>query len=265
MIASSYYTLVHSMGSGAAAFDTDAQAFITAASITNSTQQNAINQLVLDLKSYSLWTKMTALYPFVGGNATSHSFNLKNTSQFQLSFLGGWSHSSMGATPNGTDAYADTGLNPSTSLSLNDNHLSYYSRTNNTYSAEDIGIRASSDTRVFDIEIYWFGNSYYENMAGFNAGISRTDTRGLFLNTRTSSTGFSAYRNNTLNSIVQASVGLPNGNIFIGANNLVGTGYYHPTNRQTALISIGAGMSSTDVSNYNTAVTTYQTTLGRNV
>jgi energy-coupling factor transporter ATP-binding protein EcfA2 len=36
--------------------DPDAQAFITAANITNQTQKIAINQLVLDLKSYSLWT-----------------------------------------------------------------------------------------------------------------------------------------------------------------------------------------------------------------
>ena len=32
--------------------DPDAQAFITAASITNPTQQSAVNQLVIDLKGY---------------------------------------------------------------------------------------------------------------------------------------------------------------------------------------------------------------------
>ena len=34
--------------------DTDAQAFITAAGLTNSTQQGAINTLVTSLKSYGL-------------------------------------------------------------------------------------------------------------------------------------------------------------------------------------------------------------------
>jgi len=37
--------------------DTDAQAFITAASITDSTQQSAINTLVTQLKTYGIWTK----------------------------------------------------------------------------------------------------------------------------------------------------------------------------------------------------------------
>ena len=50
--------------------DPDAQAFITAAGITNPTQQAAINTLVVDLKGYNVWTKMKALYPFVGGTAS---------------------------------------------------------------------------------------------------------------------------------------------------------------------------------------------------
>ena len=68
----------------------DAQAFITAASITDPTQQSAINQLVVDLKGYGVWTKMQAIYPFVGGTSTSTSYNLKNTAQFQISWKGEW-------------------------------------------------------------------------------------------------------------------------------------------------------------------------------
>ena len=47
-------------------FDPNAEAFITAAGITDPTQQNAINDLVLDLKAASIWTKFNALYPIVG-------------------------------------------------------------------------------------------------------------------------------------------------------------------------------------------------------
>jgi hypothetical protein len=58
--------------------DVDALAFIAAASITDSTQQSAIDTLVKSLKSANIWTKMKALYPFVGGTATTHKFNLKD-------------------------------------------------------------------------------------------------------------------------------------------------------------------------------------------
>ena len=111
-------------------FDPDAQAFITAAAIADPTQQAAINTLVVDLKGYSIWTKMQALYPMVGGTASTHKFNLKNPldtdAAFRLVFSGGWTHSANGALPNGTNAYADTFITPSTSLSLNSTHISYW-------------------------------------------------------------------------------------------------------------------------------------------
>ena len=46
--------------------------------INNAQIANAVNNLVLDLKKYGLWTKMKAIYPIVGGNAWSHKFNLKD-------------------------------------------------------------------------------------------------------------------------------------------------------------------------------------------
>ena len=98
------------------AVDPDAQAFITAASITDPTQQSAINQLVVDLKGYGVWTKMKALYPFCGSTASQHKWNLKDPrdldAAFRLVFNGGWTHSVNGALPNGTNAFANTYFNP---------------------------------------------------------------------------------------------------------------------------------------------------------
>jgi hypothetical protein len=92
--------------------DANAQAFITAANITDATQQTAINNLVVGLKADGLWTGMTAIYPFVGGTATTHKWNLKDPRDldvaYRLSFNGGWTHNSNGITGNGTNAYAET-------------------------------------------------------------------------------------------------------------------------------------------------------------
>ena len=114
---------------GTPPIDPEAQAFITAASISDSTQQEAINMLVGDLKFFSIWDKMKAIYPMIGGNSTAHSYNLRNVAQYQLSFVGGWTHSATGAQPNGVNAYADTGLNISTQYTnyLASHHLSIYS------------------------------------------------------------------------------------------------------------------------------------------
>jgi hypothetical protein len=93
-------------------FDPNAQAFIDAAAITDPTQQSAINSLVIGLKADGLWTSMYAIYPFVGGTASTHKWNLKDprdlNAAYRLVFNGGWVHSSTGVTPNGINGYADT-------------------------------------------------------------------------------------------------------------------------------------------------------------
>ena len=112
---------------------TESEAFILNAGLTNSTEKDAIRELVNNLIGYSIWSKFKAVYPMVGGTASSQKFNLINPLNsdlaFRLSFQGTWVHSATGAKPNGTNAYASTFLNPLTDMSLNNNHISYYSRT----------------------------------------------------------------------------------------------------------------------------------------
>ena len=107
-------------------FDADAQAFITAAGITGATQQEAINQFVLDLKgsgsttnNSNIWSDIYALYPFcpIDGSTqtlTAYSYNLKNTATFQLTWFNSPSIDSSGVTFNGSNQYGDTGFDIST-------------------------------------------------------------------------------------------------------------------------------------------------------
>ena len=61
----------------AAGFDPDAQAFINATGISGS-NATAINTLVVDLKSAGVYSKLQAAYPFIGGTAAAHKYNLIN-------------------------------------------------------------------------------------------------------------------------------------------------------------------------------------------
>jgi hypothetical protein len=63
-------------------------------------------------------------------------------------FNGGWTHSATGALPNGTTGYANTFLVPSSTLSINSIHLSYYSRTNNTSGGVDFGAQNFNASEV---------------------------------------------------------------------------------------------------------------------
>ena len=117
-----------SIPSSGGSVDPDAQAFITAAGITDPTQQSAINTLVVGLKDDGLWTSMQAIYPFVGGTASSHKYNLKDPrdldAAFRLQFFGGMTHDANGITGNGTNAYAKT-------FQVNALSIGVYSRSTN--------------------------------------------------------------------------------------------------------------------------------------
>jgi hypothetical protein len=247
-------------------FDPDAQLFITNAAITNPIQQNAINQLVLDLKGYSIWTKMSSLYPFVGGTAAQHKFNLKNpldtNAAFRLVFSGGWTHSSTGALPNGTNAFANTFYNPSINLTdINSNHISFYSRTNSMTSSVEMG--GGAGAVLVDLELRYSALSYNWNMASFITH-TNSDSRGMYVNTRTASNAFKLIKNS--GTILNGGAGLagttkPNITYHIGKRNYDNLW----SNKECAFASIGDGLSDAEVANLYTAVQAFQTSLSRNI
>ena len=122
--------------------DPDASAFINAAGITDPTITTAVDTLVTDLKGYGIWTKLKAIYPFVGGTATTHKFNLKDPrdldAAFRLLFSGGWTHSANGIQSNGTNTFANTFYVPNTECDSQNNSVSIYIRNNVNQAAYDM-------------------------------------------------------------------------------------------------------------------------------
>ena len=115
--------------------DADVTAFLSATAITDTTITSALDTLVVDLKAYGLWDKMKAIYPFVGGTAATHSYNLKNTAAHQITWFGGLTHDSNGVTPNGTNGYGNLNFNPRTHLGTQSS-MGTYIRVNNTSSGK---------------------------------------------------------------------------------------------------------------------------------
>ena len=240
--------------------DSDAQSFIYAANIQDSTQATAVNTLVTSMKTVCVWTKMKAIYPFVGGTASSHKFNLKDprdlNAAYRLTFTAGWVHSSTGAKANGTSDYADTFYYPSVSSNINSSHISYYARTGSNNNTVWVGSGYAGFLQSFGGTMYGSlssGLPYYMSVASSNyqfAMVNRTSSnymelRKLGVMVRQSSaiaTGYDAtpYRLNTF-----------------------GNTNYSPS--ECAFSSIGDGLTDTEASNLYTAVQTYQTTLGRQV
>ena len=258
-----YYKLISLMPK-TAGFDPDAQAFITAAAITDVTQQNAINTLVIALKGYSIWTKFKAIYPIVGGTASQHKFNLKDPrdldAAFRLTFASGWTHSSTGMTPLVT--FADTFLNDNSILTLNSVHISYYSRTNSSGTEIEMGVGLADG--LF-IEARTAGISYYRIHSSALLTHSDADSRAFYLANRTASNLMNAWKSGTkLATSGGASTAKTNGNLYIGALNNGGSASF-PTGKQCAFSSIGDGLTDAEAANFYTAVQVYQTSLSRNI
>jgi len=250
-------------------YDSDAQAFFTAAGITDTTQKNAVNQLVLDLKSYSLWNKMNAIYPFVGGTATTHKYNLKDPRDlnvaYRLSFAGGWTHSSNGVTPNGVNGYADTYFDGNVGA------IGCYNRNTSFAMGTKYDEWEGGDYPVYSIPwIYLLGRGgTIQNTVDQNNVVNPAGATLPFAHI-TYDTQQRLYTNGNLvnsNAFYTSAPSAPTGYpIWIGGLNDNGR-FNNPTyyGGTSSFSFISGTLNSTESANLNTAVQAFQTTLGRNV
>ena len=245
---------------------------------------------------------MKALYPFVGGTATSHKFNLKDPrdldAAYRLVFNGGWVHSSTGAKPNGTTGYARTFLIPKTTFGRNisntgDNaiiHVSKYSRTNQTITSnfwlEGVySLKTGGGTSGFNpADLVFLNHSFSTQYQGSssttiggvdpNASIYgfSNNTQGYFLFTRTSNNMFRAFRNNNLVGTntydVTTSVETPQTEYLLGVRNDSYNNQFNPFGYnplENSFTSIGDGLTDAEAAAFYNTVQAFQTTLGRQV
>ena len=162
-------------------------------------------------------------------------------------------------------------------LTNNDNHVCFYSRT---HPYPQIGILYPSElgadddptgtVRQLALAAQYYGDNRCIAMnlregAG-SATFLNYDARGLYVNTRRSSTDLYLYKN--LSGSVTTATDTT-------TNTRTTSGYTQPitlttrggatSNRQLAFASIGYGLTNTQVTNLYTTVQAFQTTLGREV
>jgi len=243
--------------------DSDAQLFINAAQITSTTIANAINTFVIGLKTDSLWSKIKAYYPFVGGSAFSNKWNLKNPlntdAAFRLIFNGTCTHNSNGFQA--ASGYAETFLTPSTTLSLNSASMFLwwtvadmtddgYSGAKWTGGADYILLRNSGSISTKDA---WVNNAGGVDFTADNP------TLGFLGVSRISSSDKIRFIGNTNETVAQSSTNIPNVSINIARANGLGT-----QQRSTfGAFGIGDGLNTTEGGNLYSRINTLQIALGR--
>ncbi len=253
--------------------DADAQAFITAAGITDATQISAINTLVTSLKAASLWTKFKAIYPFVGGTASTHKFNLKDPrdldAAFRLAFSGGWTHSATGGLPNGSNAFARTFFYPNANFS---NAYScgagYYSGTDASGAANAMlfgTIESIEGLPITQVNIQ--GKNAFQGILTNLISNTYTNYSGLFTVNRSANNLSKSYREGSpIGSEAVAYAGLLSKyNIMLGAraNNSDTIAQFYSLHECRFAFINDSSLSDAEQVTFSNIVTAFQTTLGR--
>jgi len=256
------------------AIDPDAQAFfnrVTAAGGTlTSTEQTAVNTLVVQMKTANVWTSMKAIYPMVGASAAACAQNLKSSS-FTGTFTSGWTFANTGVTGNGVSSYLNSNFIPSTNgLSYNDNHISFYSRTSaQAFVAQpyDMGSTTNISSDLYSL---WTRRNI--DIAGYDSGnfasnritFSNTNGQGFYCGTALTLT--SKYFKNGINqgTATLSPTSISSINLFICGFNDNNSSFFY-SQKECAFASLGLGLTDTQASNFYNAVQAFQTTLSRQV
>jgi hypothetical protein len=245
--------------------DPDATAFLTAAGITDPTISNAIDYLVQQLKIINIWSKIYVLYPFVGGTATTHKFNLKDPRDLDIAFRavfnGGVTHNSAGVTGNAINGWYDTKFGTSI-LDLTVGAGTFIFVGNETNTGSDIGNFGGAPNNAINLVIRsggFFGGRCNSILV---SNIANLTSKGFFGVNRepNDSTGFYNILNN---SEVFTSVSFTSTSaVMYGLRLGPFEGFYTDRNHQTTVIA--TGLDATERANLRTVLTTFNVTiLGR--
>jgi hypothetical protein len=259
----------------ASQLDYDALVYINTYGITDPTQRLALDYVCRELKLKGLWSKITYAQPMLYSGSSTIMGNIKITPSLTVTKMGGYTEGASGWQGNGTSGYLKTGYLPSVQDTLNDQHIAYYSNTNNSLGSGtpfEVGVKGTGATSTYYSNMRIKGSTTRDkfggNMNTSYVDATNTDARGFFIETRTSSTLVSYYKNGSLfnSSTASNTTGLPNLEYYINAFNdggaVFATSY---SNQRCAWVSFGKGLTIQQAADYYTIIQNYQTILGRQV
>ena len=253
-------------------WDNDAEAFITAANVSG--QASSIRTLVATLKAAGIWSKLKAIYPFVGGTANSHKYNLKDPRDldeaYRLNFYGGWTHYVSGPYGNGSNSYADTNLNPFLKLNTNSSSIGVW--VPNGLANHGFGVWSNSGANRFAITEYGGGfvDSQMTSPTTRAWGITYT-TSGFIMGSRTSATSNKIYRFGSQIAVHPSYGGVPhntttntsdypNANFWLGrVNGNTSISYY---NNSLYFAYIADGLTDAEILTLSNAAYTFRQSIG---
>lgn len=267
------------LGYSGLGFDTDAQAFIDAVGTLESSEETIIDDLVRGFKDNGTWDNYDAIYPFIGGTAAEHKWNLKDPrdldAAFRLTFGGTVTHDANGITPSsGVADRADTHYIPKTSGNLTNTsaNLGIYLHTiGGSITGSRAYMAAASSAGISGTYGLAMFSSGSRNIGMIGAGSgqyapsgSSAEVLGLVQVTTNGDRNAQHWKNGVKNgsTLAMTDASALTRSLTIGVANSSSTGEF-PTDRTFSFAFIGTGPTDTEVSDDYDLIQNYQTALSR--
>lgn len=236
--------------------------------IPSASQQALQEQIVIDLKAAGVWTKLDSLVIWATENSDFALIDWKKLS-LMTAFNSPTFTTNVGYQGNLTSAYIDLGFSPSTAgnYALSDASFGvwYGNVATRTVGAIYFGfssLNVSSNNFLFPVST----GGYLRNINGTAGGggtVGKTLVDGLYVATRNNNTTLDTYLNgasldSSLASTEAVTLGTTNFTAF--ARNFNGTIDLF-SDDQIRMLYVGQHLTSTEVSDFYTAINTYMTSL----
>lgn len=254
-------------GKGRGGYCSQYQSVYDAMTTKPSTYAGAQNTMVKGLVDDGVWAKLDVFYVFaVHTNGGSEALiNWKNPGTYNATAANSPTFTADQGFAGGTNEYIDTNWNPTShgsNYTQNSASAFIYSRTNVDENRKCFGINHTNDlylearrSNAAEIKI---------NETGSGTG-ANTDSRGLFIVDRPSSTKQYLYRNGTeIIDDTDTSSGLPNLNVYVLAVAEAG-GAAEFCTLQISMFGAGSALTSGDRSNLQSRFETYMDAMGTGV
>jgi hypothetical protein len=258
--------------------DVDANSY-TSASL-NTLFQYPINDFFKMTKDFALYSKVKALYPFLGTTQAQHKWNAKNpldtNTAFRLVFSGTGTHSNLGYQCNGNNAYANTNFVPSVNISVANSGITIVSGTNNipvTNNTIDFGSEQTTPFPAFELALKR-GASKSDIVGAIGTGataltsgdlyVEKLDIRGIttFVSTSLSSRKLFNNRILLLQNKKTTTSQIPTIPAYIGCLNNQGAPFGY-SNQRIQFVVIHEGLTDTEVETLHTIIDAFETAIGR--
>jgi hypothetical protein len=239
----------------------------------NSTLSAATQNLFYSLKQTTIYNKLYAMYPILGGVANSHKLNGLNpvdtNAAYRIVFNGSVSHSVSGMTGNGTTGWGDTKLGVNTYGS----NFSIGVYINASGSTQGVIMGAKAGDVYSRILISTPSNIYNGGINIYSLtspSVPLTGNTGFYAMSKTGTTTNIFHQNGVSTGVTTSEY--PS----FGNNGSVGLMAYpqsldyggsvgNYSNSTLAFAYMSSGLTTTELSTFRNIVQTFQTSCGRNV